>query len=109
MDALILSEQQAEELRRANQGSMLRLEPRRLSDGRLVLNADVLDDPLFTDRSRSWATVLLAPVEEVNEEPPAEGMELSPEIDVEFGVEVPESIEISAGIQRVTLNDSELI
>lgn len=106
MNALIVTEEQAAQLEAANGNSIRRLKPRRLSDGRLILNADVLTDPFFADRSRGWAAVLLAPVEQP---PPGqtEGTEFSPEIDLEAGgVSAP--VEVAAGVQRATLSAQEL-
>ena len=113
MDALILTEEQAAALEAANGDSRRRLKARRLADGRLILNADVLDDPFFADRSRGWAAVLLAP-EAITEPPQNDGGELSPEIDI--GVEVgggvgigaPAPVEVAAGVQRVILSEAEL-
>ena len=110
MEAIVLTEEQAAALRAANGGSPLTLEPRRLSDGRLILNADVLSDPFFADRSRGWAAVLLAP-EEIGEPEETGGGELSPEIDVDVGVgEVgaPAVVDLAVGVQRVVISEGEL-
>jgi hypothetical protein len=108
MDTLILTEQQAAELEAANGNSNRRLKPRRLADGRLILNADILDDPFFTDRTRGWAAILLAPVEQVIEQEITEQAESGP--DVEVGqVGLPVEATLAAGIQRVTLSPQELI
>src|SRR5262245_25119164 len=59
MNAIILTEQQAAALTAARELNATRaLEPRRLQDGRLVLNADILDDPYFADPARPWAAIL---------------------------------------------------
>jgi hypothetical protein len=59
MNAIILTEDQAAQLRAAREPNAMRvLEPRRLEDGRLILNADILDDPYFSDPSRPWAAIL---------------------------------------------------
>jgi hypothetical protein len=59
MNAIILTEDQATQLLAARGPNDIRvLEPRRLRDGRLILNADILDDPYFADPSRSWAAIL---------------------------------------------------
>jgi hypothetical protein len=68
MTAIILTEQQATDLLAANGDSPLTLQPRRLQDGRLILNADILDDPFFADPSRPWATVLGIAPQEIAEE-----------------------------------------
>lgn len=59
MQAIIVTEDQAAALAAAREpNAILALEPRRLHDGRLILNADILDDPYFTDPSRPWAQIL---------------------------------------------------
>jgi hypothetical protein len=59
MNAIILTEDQATQLLAARGPNDIRvLEPRRLQDGRLILNADILDDPFFADPSRPWAAIL---------------------------------------------------
>jgi hypothetical protein len=58
-DALILTPEQAAALVAANDPSTnRRIEPRTLEDGTIILNADVLDDPLFSDPAKPWRTVL---------------------------------------------------
>lgn len=71
MNAIVLTEEQATALLTANQGSSRILEPRRLEDGRLILNADILDDPYFADSSRPWAAIVAG--EQVLVEEPKEG------------------------------------
>jgi hypothetical protein len=108
MNAIVLTEEQAVALGVANEGSMLTLEPRRLSDGRLILNADVLDDPCFTDRSRGWAAVFLAPVEAVEQS--EEPREVSPEIDVDLEVEqAAGAVQLAPGVQRVVLSEEDMV
>jgi hypothetical protein len=69
MNAIILTEDQAAQLLAARGPNDIRvLEPRRLQDGRLILNADILDDPYFADPSRPWAAVLGIAPQEVAEE-----------------------------------------
>jgi hypothetical protein len=86
---------------------MLTLEPRRLSDGRLVLNADVLSDPFFADRKRGWAAVLLASLDEVSEQ---EQSELSPDIDVQPKAEVDAgAVQLAPGVQRVVLSEEDMV
>jgi hypothetical protein len=58
MQAIILTPEQAALLLVANAGSNRILEPRQLQDGRLILNADILDDSYFADPSRPWASIL---------------------------------------------------
>jgi hypothetical protein len=71
MNAIILTESQSAQLAAARGPNDLRvLEPRRLQDGRLILNADILDDPYFADPSRPWAAIL-AGEQIVVEEPQA--------------------------------------
>ena len=77
MNAIILTEQQAAALTSARQPNAVRvLEPRRLQDGRLILNADVLDDPYFADPSQPWAAILAG--EQVTVEEPQEVIEGAP-------------------------------
>jgi hypothetical protein len=59
MQAIILTEAQAAALAAAREpNAILVLEPRRLQDGRLILNAGILDDPYYTDPSRPWSAIL---------------------------------------------------
>ena len=59
MNSIILTEQQATQLAAARTPNATRiLEPRRLEDGRLILNADILDDPHFSDPEKPWAQIL---------------------------------------------------
>jgi hypothetical protein len=69
MNAIVVTEDQAAALRTANEGSILTLEPRRLQDGRLILNADILDDPYFADPSRPWAAILAGEQVTVEDQP----------------------------------------
>jgi hypothetical protein len=72
MNAIILTEDQAAQLVAAREPNAIRiLEPRRLQDGRLILNADVLDDPYFADPASPWAAILAG--EQVVVEEPKEG------------------------------------
>ena len=72
MNAIILTEDQATQLRAAREPNATRiLEPRRLQDGRFILNADVLDDPHFSDPEKPWAAILAG--EQVVVEEPKEG------------------------------------
>ena len=69
MNAIVLTESQTTALAAARQPDALRvLEPRRLDDGRLVLNADILDDPHFSDPEKPWAQIL-SRAEVASEEP----------------------------------------
>src|ERR1044071_2030404 len=60
MTAIILTAQQAADLEAANASANPNraLKPRQLQDGRLILNADILDDPYFADPSRPWVSIL---------------------------------------------------
>jgi hypothetical protein len=59
MQAIVLTPEQSASLLAARGPNDIRvLEPRRLQDGRLILNADILDDPYFADPSRPWAAIL---------------------------------------------------
>lgn len=59
MDAIILTPIQAAQLRAARTRSDTRvLEARQLEDGRYILNADILDDPYFSDPSHRWAAII---------------------------------------------------
>lgn len=59
MEAIILTEDQATQLVAARGPNDIRiLEPRRLQDGRLMLNADILDDPFFADPAKPWAQII---------------------------------------------------
>ena len=60
MNALLLTPDQATALENANGDSIRRLAPRQLNDGRLILAADVLEDPLFNDPAQPWLPILLA-------------------------------------------------
>jgi len=102
MEAIVLTEEQATALRAANGNSHLILEPRRLGDGRLILNVDVLEDPFFVDRGRGWAATLLAPVEIQPEVTGGNESEVEVEVDVAPGV-------LAEGVQRVTLSESDLV
>src|SRR5947209_4863862 len=104
MQAIILTEDQANALRAANEGSILTLEPRRLQDGRLILNADILDDPYFADPSRPWAAILAGEQIAVEEQPDA----AQPgEVSLEVQEAVVESLaQVRSGV--VTLTEAEL-
>jgi hypothetical protein len=72
MTAIILTEQQSLDLEAANAAANANraLKPRILQDGRLILNADILDDPFFADPSRPWAAILgITPPESIDESP----------------------------------------
>ena len=59
--ALILTKQQADALKAANDSSNTpnrRIEPRLLEDGTYILNADILDDPTFADATKGWRAIL---------------------------------------------------
>lgn len=57
MNALLLTADQANAIVIANDASDTRkLNPRELADGRLILNADILDDHIFTQGP--WAETL---------------------------------------------------
>ena len=72
MTAIIVTPEQSAALAAARQSNDIRvLEPRRLEDGRLILNADVLDDPHFTDPAKPWAPILAG--QEIAVEEPKEG------------------------------------
>jgi hypothetical protein len=58
MNAIVLTPEQSASLLAANVGSNRILEPRQLQDGRLILNADILDDPFFADPAKPWAAIL---------------------------------------------------
>lgn len=59
MNALLLTADQANAIQIANDTSEHRkLNPRQLADGRLILNADILDDPFFT--TGPWSETLAA-------------------------------------------------
>jgi hypothetical protein len=60
MNALLLTTEQAAALESANTGSTRTIVPRELAEGRLILNADVLDDPIFADPAKAWSPALLA-------------------------------------------------
>lgn len=72
MTALILTPDQANQLDTANEnsGSDRILEPRTLTDGRQILNADVLDDPHFSDPEKPWWPIIAAatPIELTDED-----------------------------------------
>lgn len=75
-DALILTPEQATALLAANGDSPRQIEPRRLEDGTFLLNADVLDDPLFSDPQKPW----LAPLQSIPE--PKQDAKSLAEIDI---------------------------
>lgn len=61
MNALIVTAPQAAALRAANNNPNLqnrRIEPRLLEDGTLILNADILTDPIFNDATKPWRSTL---------------------------------------------------
>jgi hypothetical protein len=60
MNALLLTPDQAAALESANADSTRTIVPRELADGRLILNADVLDDPFFSDADRPWWSIIAA-------------------------------------------------
>src|SRR3954469_12060196 len=101
MNAIILTESQAAQLAAARGPNDIRiLEPRRLQDGRLILNADILDDPFFADPSRPWAAILTGE-QIVVEQPQAE------EVAIDLEQTVSDSLApLRTGI--VTLTDVEL-
>src|SRR3954464_10364087 len=101
MNAIILTENQATQLLAARGPNAVRvLEPRRLQDGRLVLNADILDDPFFADPSRRWAAILAGEQAVIDE--PASG-----EVVVAVEEAVVESL-AQVRSQIVTLTEAEL-
>ena len=104
MNAIVVTDEQATALRAANAGSILTLEPRRLQDGRLVLNADILDDPFFSDPAKPWAQILAR--QEVIVEEPAQG-DAIPAIDAGVAEAVATSLE-EVRSQIVTLTEAEL-
>jgi hypothetical protein len=81
MNAIVVTEEQAAALPTANEGSILTLEPRGLQDGRLILNADILDDPYFADPSRPWAAILAGEQIIVEEPHPGQTGEVALEVE----------------------------
>jgi hypothetical protein len=58
MNALLLTTEQANQLEVANADSTRTLVPRKLADGRLILNSDILEDSLFGDPAKPWRPIL---------------------------------------------------
>ena len=106
MEAIILTEEQAAALEAVNAASRRALKPRRLNDGRLILNADVLDDPFFVDRARGWARVLIVDGEPDQAEQTQATADMS-DAGVETGAVAPPLV-LATGIQRVILTEAEL-
>lgn len=106
MEAIILTEEQAAALEAVNAVSRRALKPRRLNDGRLILNADVLDDPFFVDRARGWARVLIVDggLDQPEQTQATDGVS---DVGVETGA-VAAPVVLAAGIQRVILTEAEL-
>ena len=104
MNAIVVTEDQATALRTANAGSILTLEPRRLEDGRLILNSDILDDPFFSDPAKPWAQILAG--QEAIVEEPAQGDAVQV-IDAGVAEAVATSLE-EVRSRIVTLTDAEL-
>ena len=108
MNAIILTQAQADALRAARGPNDARiLEPRRLQDGRLILNADILDDPFFSDPARPWAAVL-----GITQPQPVEETVADPVIDTgapQGGDVINESpVEVATPLSIVTLTDADL-
>jgi hypothetical protein len=58
MNALVLTPAQATTLRNVAARNGRAIDPRQLDDGTWILNADILDDPFFTDQSGPWTATL---------------------------------------------------
>src|ERR1051325_8402485 len=104
MNALGVTEAQRTALLAPNAGHNIILEPRRLQDGRLILNADILDDPYFADPSRPWAAILAGEQVAVEEQP---NQLPTGEVSLEVQEAVAESL-AEVRSQIVTLSEAEL-